>query len=136
MMIYRSTKTTPASFLVRSASDTPAAGSALLLFDFFLDVLDRVPDGEDFLRGLVRDLDAELLFERHHQLNGIEAVRAQMLDEAGVLDHLGFLDTEVFDNDLFDPFGDQIAKMLWNSIGLTRSPARQDALAATQNAVT
>src|SRR6516225_9426162 len=33
----------------------------------FVDILDRVADGHDGLSGVIRDLDAEFFFERHHQ---------------------------------------------------------------------
>src|SRR6201999_3446311 len=46
-----------------------------------LDEADGVADGLDLLGGVVRDLDAEFLLERHHQLDGIEAVRAKVVDE-------------------------------------------------------
>ena len=34
------------------------------------------------------NLDAELFFERHHQLDGVQAVGAQIVDEGGLLGHL------------------------------------------------
>src|SRR5690606_18858877 len=43
--------------------------------------LDRVADRQDVLGGIIRDLAAELLLEGHHQLDGIEAVRAEIVDE-------------------------------------------------------
>ncbi len=36
----------------------------------------------DLLGGVIGDLDFELFLEGHHQLNDIEAVRAQIVDEA------------------------------------------------------
>src|SRR5262249_36533561 len=44
-----------------------------------LDVLDGVPDRGDLLGVLVRDLQVELLLERHHQLDGVERVGAEIL---------------------------------------------------------
>src|SRR5258708_39267558 len=49
-----------------------------------LDEADGVADGLDLLGGVVRDLDAEFLLEGHHQLDGIEAVRAKVVDEFGI----------------------------------------------------
>src|ERR1043165_5339179 len=48
------------------------------------DVLDRFLDAGNLLGILVGNLDAELLFEGHHQLHGIERVGAQIVDERGV----------------------------------------------------
>ena len=42
------------------------------------------PDGLDVLGLFVGDLDLELLFHRHHQLDDVEAVRAEVLDEGGL----------------------------------------------------
>src|SRR5207237_7824258 len=71
-----------------------------------LDEADRVLDGNDLLGGVVRDLAAELLLEGHHQLDGVEAVGPQIVDETGVLGHLGLVDAEMLDDDLLDPIGD------------------------------
>ena len=51
-------------------------------------------DGLDLLGGIVGNLDAEFLFERHHQLDRIEAVGAQIVDEAGIFRDLGLLDAQ------------------------------------------
>src|SRR4029079_12863910 len=71
-------------------------GSALL----GLDELDGVLDGEDLLRGVVRDLDAELLLEGHDQLDRVQAVGAKVVDETGVGRDLRLFDAQVFDHDL------------------------------------
>src|SRR5712692_2782997 len=44
----------------------------LLRFGVGLDVLDRFLHARAVLRILVRDLDPELLLERHHQFDGVE----------------------------------------------------------------
>src|SRR4051794_7521616 len=75
--------------------------SALVL----VDILDRVANRRDFLGGIVGDLDAELFLERHHQLDDVEAVGAEIVDEARVLGHLVRLDAEMFDDDLLHPIG-------------------------------
>src|ERR671919_2786904 len=74
------------------------AGSAMLL-----DVVDGVLDRQDLLGSLVRDLAAELLLERHDQLNRVQAVGAQIIDEAGILGHLALVDAKMLDDDLLDP---------------------------------
>src|SRR6185369_12089856 len=78
-----------------------ACRSALVL----VDIVDRVADRRDLLRGIVRNLDPELLLEGHHQLDDVEAVGAEIVDEAGVLGDLVGLDAEMFDDDLLHPTG-------------------------------
>src|ERR1700676_594865 len=78
-----------------------AASSAMRL-----DERDRVLDRHDLLRGVVRDLAAKLLLEGHDELDGVEAVGPEVVDEAGVLGHLGFVDPQVLDDDFLNPIGD------------------------------
>src|SRR3546814_8948692 len=87
------------------SADLPAKpdGTALALVRF--DIVDRVLDGGDLFRRIVGDLDAEFLFERHHQFDDIEAVGTQIVDEARFLGHLLGFDAEMFDDDLFHLFG-------------------------------
>src|SRR5512132_2586218 len=56
----------------------------LLGFGVRLDVLDRFLHARDLLRVLVRNLDAELLLERHDELDSVERIRAQIVDERGI----------------------------------------------------
>jgi hypothetical protein len=70
------------------------------------DELHRIAVGLDGFRGIVRDLDAEFLLERHHQLDGIEAVGAEIVDERGALGDLVLLDAQVLHHDLFDALCD------------------------------
>src|ERR1700722_19753639 len=49
-----------------------------------LDIGDDVFDGADFLGVLVGNLDVEFLFQRHHQLDDVERVRAEILDKRGL----------------------------------------------------
>ena len=65
-----------------------------------LEELDGVADRLDLLGGIVGDLAAELLLERHHQLDGVEAVGAQIVDEAGVVGDLVGFHAQMLDNDL------------------------------------
>src|SRR4030095_8223293 len=53
----------------------------LLLLAVRLDVLDGLLDARDLLGVLVRDLDPELLLERHHELDGVERVGPQVIHE-------------------------------------------------------
>src|SRR5688500_8052759 len=70
------------------------------------DELHGIANGLDVLGGVIRDLDIELFLERHHQLDVVEAVSAQVIDKAGLLGHLLGVRIEVFDNDLADAFKD------------------------------
>src|SRR5712692_9146236 len=80
-----------------------------------LDEADRVLDGNDLFGRVIRDFAPEFLFEGHHQLDRIKAVGAQIVDETGILGHLGFVDAEMLDDDLRDPLGD-VAHSIISSI--------------------
>src|SRR5947209_5057203 len=84
-----------------SSEPTAAEKSALILVDIF----DGIANGRDLLRGVIRDFDPELLFEGHHELDNVEAVRTEIIDEARVFGHLVRLDAEMFDDDLLHPIG-------------------------------
>src|ERR1700677_3585038 len=76
-----------------------AGASALrVLFEKFC----RVADGQDRLRGIVGNFTAEFFFKRHHELDGIEAVGAEVVNEARVVDHFFGFNTKVFDHDLLN----------------------------------
>src|SRR5690349_2469707 len=71
----------------------------------FVDILDGVSHRHNGLSRVVGNLNAEFLFERHHQFNGIEAVGAQIFDEGcGVRDLVG-VDIQMLDDDLFHALG-------------------------------
>src|SRR5580692_2309500 len=63
-----------------------------------------VADGQNRFRGIVRDFATEFFFKRHHQLDGIKAVGAEVINEARVVDHFFGFNTKVFDHDLLNPF--------------------------------
>src|SRR5688572_18508678 len=77
------------------------AGLALVLFDVLVGVANRV----DLLGRVVGNLDAELFLEGHHQLDNVEAVGAEIVDEARVGSDLVFLDAQVLDYDLLHAVG-------------------------------
>ncbi|EAT08572.1 acyl carrier protein [Sphingomonas sp. SKA58] len=64
-----------------------------------VDIIDRILDGGDLLGSVVGDFDAEFFFERHHQLDDIKAVCAQIVDEAGILGHLFGFYAQMLDDD-------------------------------------
>src|SRR5258706_6295664 len=71
----------------------------------FVDILDGVSDRHNGLSRVVGNFNAEFLFERHHQFNGIEAVGAQIFDEGcGVRDLVG-VDIQMLDDDLLHALG-------------------------------
>src|SRR5262245_56129151 len=59
----------------------PSWATPSLLLGVRLDVVDRLLDARDLLGVLVRNLDPELLLERHHELDGVERVGAEVVDE-------------------------------------------------------
>src|SRR5260370_14594784 len=63
-----------------------------------LDEADRILDGYDLLRRVIRDFAPEFLFKSHHQLDRIAAVGAQIVDETGILGHLGFVASALLDD--------------------------------------
>src|SRR3954470_16005335 len=71
----------------------------LPLFLVLVDEVDRVLDGLDVLGFLVGDLDLELLFHRHHQLDDVERIGAQVLDEGGLRLDLVLADPELLRDD-------------------------------------
>ena len=48
------------------------------------DVLDSLLHAVDGVRILVGDLDAELLLNRHHNLNGVQAIQTQVVCEVSL----------------------------------------------------
>src|ERR1700730_4700934 len=84
---------------VRRLSQQRFWASALrVLFEKFR----GVADGQNRLRSIVGAFAAELFFKRHHQLDGIQAVGAEVVNEARVVDHFFGLNTKVFDHDLLN----------------------------------
>src|SRR5919201_710671 len=70
------------------------------------DVVDRLANGLDLLRVLVRDLDPELILQLHDQLDQVERVGVEVLLEGGLLGDLALLDAEMLGQDVLDPLED------------------------------
>src|ERR1700744_601178 len=83
---------------VRLRQSRAGASAFRVLFEEFGGVAHR----QDRLRRVVGNLAAEFFFERHHQLDGIETVGAEVVNEARVVDHFFGFDTEVFDHVRFN----------------------------------
>src|SRR5436190_13010355 len=97
-----------------------AAGGSAVRFD----EADRILHRHDLLGRVIRDLAPELLLESHHQLDGVEAVGAQIVDEAGVFGHLRFVDAQMLDDDLLDPISDVTHPFL-SSVACWKSSTHQ-----------
>src|SRR5215210_7116809 len=77
-----------------------------------LNEADGVLHRHNFLGRVVGDFAAEFFLESHDQLDGVEAVCSQIVDEAGILGHLGFVDAEMLDNNFLNPLGDVAHAMI------------------------
>src|SRR5580765_309156 len=67
----------------------------LLLLRVDLDVLDGLLHARDLLGILVGNLDPELFFEGHHELDRIERVSAKIVNERRIRRHLFFIDAQL-----------------------------------------
>src|SRR5580704_13360201 len=85
---------------VRLCQCREGASAFRVLFEKF----GGVANGQNRFRGVVRDFATEFFFKSHYQLDGIEAVGAEVINEARVVDHFFGFNTKVFDHDLLNPF--------------------------------
>src|SRR6202167_1796697 len=67
-----------------------------------IDVIDGLLDARDLLRVLVRYLRLELFFERHHQLDRVQRVCAEVVNERGVIGYFFFFHAQLFGHDLLN----------------------------------
>ena len=70
------------------------------------DEIDSLLHRRDLLRFLVGDFGLELFFQRHHELNGVQRIRAEIVDEGRLVLHVGFVDTQLLSNNFLDPLLD------------------------------
>src|SRR5919112_3442259 len=63
----------------------------------FMEVRHGIADGSELFRLLVRDINVELFFEGHHELDSIEAVGTEVFHEARIVGQLLPFDAELFD---------------------------------------
>src|SRR5207302_8105619 len=66
-----------------------------------IDVVIRIAHTLDLFRVFVRNLDAELLFETHYQLDSVQRVGAEVVYGPGVRRHFIFVDAKFVNDDLF-----------------------------------
>jgi hypothetical protein len=67
-----------------------------------LDVGDRLTHARDLLGVVVRNLDPELLLERHHELDDVERVGAEVVHERRIRRDFFLVDTELLHDDALD----------------------------------
>src|SRR5579864_453485 len=72
-------------------------------FGVLFEELDRVADGQNGLRRVVGNLATEFLFEGHDEFDRVEAIGAEIIDEAGVIRDLVGLDAQMLHDDLLYP---------------------------------
>jgi hypothetical protein len=78
---------------------SPPPSTLRVLFEKF----NSIANGQNGFRRIVGNLTPEFFLERHHELNGIEAVGAKVLNEGRILCHLVGLDPKVLHDDFFYP---------------------------------
>ena len=71
-----------------------------------LDVIDSLLDCSDFFSFLVRDFGLEFFLERHDQFHRVERIGAEVVDERRLGFDVGFVHTQLFGNNFFDPLLD------------------------------
>ncbi len=78
--------------------NAPAAGH---FFDLAWDSMYSMASltRRNLLGVVIGDLDPEFLFECHHELDGVERIRAQIVHERGVRRHFLFVDSELLHDD-------------------------------------
>src|ERR1700722_9464372 len=101
----------------------PRGASAFrVLFEKFC----GVADGQNRLRGIIGNFTTEFFFKRHHELDGIEAVGAEVVNEARVVDHFFGFNTKVFDHDLLNPLANLTHRSTSCLFPLDPSPRRYE----------
>src|ERR1700722_18552242 len=100
---------TAAMFLLRMPRFNECAGrgpaeSLLFLFGVLVDVVDRILDGANLLRVFVRDFYAEVLFQSHHEFDGVERIGAQVFDKRAAWGDLVFVHAQLLGDDLLHFF--------------------------------
>src|SRR5262249_1583068 len=119
-------RTSAAKCYRRSNRGTSLRHSAL---GVLLEELDRIADGEDRLRGVVGNLATEFLLERHDEFHRVEAVGAEIIDEARVLGDLLRFHPQVLHHDLLHPLANVAHRCNLVSFELGSSAQRPRAVA-------
>src|SRR5688572_13851051 len=74
------------------------------------DVVDSLTDRLNLLSVLVRDLDPELVFQLHDQLDEVERVGVEILLKRSFRGDLALIDPELLDEHFFHPLVDLLAR--------------------------
>src|SRR3982074_2863482 len=82
--------------------------------------------GQNRFRGIVGNFATEFFFKRHHELDGIEAVGAEVVNEARVVDHFFGFNTKVFDHDLLNSLANLTHRSTSCLFPLDPSPTRYE----------
>src|SRR3984957_8203852 len=72
-------------------------------FGVLFEEFDGVADGQNGFGRVIGNLATKFLFERHDELDRIEAIGAEMVDRAGVIRDLVGLDAQMLHDDLLYP---------------------------------
>src|ERR1700684_3539840 len=72
-------------------------------FGVLFEELDGVAHGQNGFRRVIGNLATKFLFESHDELDRIEAIGAEIIDEAGVIRDLVGLDAQMLPDDLLSP---------------------------------
>src|ERR1700704_6306238 len=100
-----------------------AGASALRVF---FEEFCGVADGQNRLRGIIRNFASEFFFKRHHKLDGIEAVGAEVVNKARVVDHFFGLNTKVLDHHLLNSLANLPHRSPWGLFPLALSQRRYE----------
>src|SRR5215470_11412824 len=82
-----------------AGSDDPAPTFLLTLV--LIDIVVRVAHALNLLRIFVGNLDSELFFKAHDQLDGVERIGAEVIDESRVWCYFILIHAELIDDNLF-----------------------------------
>src|SRR5688572_28632265 len=66
------------------------------------DIGESVFNGSDLLGILIRDLDAETFFKSHDKLDGVQRIRAEVVDKGCGRRHFRLIHPQLFHDNLFD----------------------------------
>ena len=66
------------------------------------DIIDGLLHGGDLFGIFIRNLAFEFFFQSHHQFHGVQRISTQIVDERRFILDFGFIDTQLFCNDLFN----------------------------------
>src|SRR5882672_980929 len=91
----------PVTTTRRRLKSTPAVGESGFL-GVSVHVVDGLLDRGDLFGFLIRNLRLEFLFESHHEFDGVERVRAEVVDKRGSALDLRIVHPELFRDDFFD----------------------------------